>query len=112
MRVFVVVSMLPSSGSKLFADLGSWPFKFMRTLSLSSLLLLQCPISLYLCYICSVVTFVFLFVFVLVGFGRRRQRASLRLVASDKIGDMKYRRNVFTVTPPEVVLIATTAYCH
>ena len=29
-----------------------------------------------------------------------------------KIGDIKYRRNVFTVKRVAVVLIATTAYCH
>ena len=29
-----------------------------------------------------------------------------------KAGDMKYRRNVLTVTRLQGVLIATTAYCH
>ena len=67
-----------------------------------------------------------LFVLVLVGFGSRRKRASLvggvssaqkRYISAFvdplvKIGDIKYRRNVFTVTRLQVVLIATTACCH
>ena len=68
-----------------------------------------------LCYVCGVATFVFLFVSLLVGgqglLGQERY-LSASMNPLIKAGDRKYRRNVFTVTRLEGVLIATTAYCH